>query len=105
MIEQKTQNEEEKDPTKDQIGQMDTYVSTTQVQGAPPQITVIEKERSEEDKESPKEKEKEEIQTLINSPMTGTPTRMTQKTSTEAIPLQISTPGSRSRKVARVLHY
>ena len=82
---------------------MDTSVSTTQVQGATPQITVIDQGRTEE--KTPKEKEQEAIQTLINLPTFGTPTGASQKSSTDTITLQISAPSSISTKVARVLHY
>lgn len=54
MIEHKTQTTKKKEPTKEQKGQMDT---TTQVKGAPPQISVIDKEKLEEEKEIPNEKE------------------------------------------------
>ena len=37
---------------------------------------MIDKDKSKEDKESPKEKEQEEIQTLVNFPTTGTPTML-----------------------------
>ena len=72
---------------------MDTFVPSTQVQGAPPKIIVIDQGRLEEEKETPKEKDQEVIQTLVNLPTTGTPTRMPQKPSTKAIPLQILAPG------------
>ena len=39
---------------------------------------------------------------LVNLPTTGTPTK---QPSIDVVPLQISAPGSRSTKVARVLHY
>ena len=82
---------------------MDTSVPIAQGQGAPLRITVIDQGRTKE--ETPKEKEQEAIQTLINFPTIGTPTGTTQYLSTEAVPLQISAPGLSSTKVARVLHY
>ena len=45
------------------------------------------------------------MQTLVNLPSVGTPTKILQEPSTVAIPLQISTPGSSSSKVAKVIHY
>ena len=66
---------------------------------------VIDQEKLEEDKEIPKEKEEEAIQTLVNLPTIGTPTRVLQKPSTDAMPLQIFAPSSSSKNVARVLHY
>ena len=42
---------------------------------------------------------------MVNLPTNGTPTRVLQNSSTDAIPLQISTPGSSSKKVAKVIHY
>ena len=86
----------------------DIFAPIAQNQGAPPLITIIDQGRSVEDKEeekTPKEKEQEAIQTLVNLPTTWTPTGTTQQPSTDAIPLQISAPGSSSTKVARVLHY
>ena len=45
------------------------------------------------------------IKTLVNLPTTGTPTKVLQNLSIDAIPLQILAPGSSSSKVAKVLHY
>ena len=92
-----------KEQEKDQTGQRDTSVSTAQEKGAPPQIKIVDQDRTEE--ESPKEKEQETIQTLINFPTTRTPTRTSQQLRIEAIQLQISALVSSSTKVARVLHY
>lgn len=87
-------------------GQQDTSITTTQSQGAPPHITIIDQGRTKENKEEiPKENEQEAIQTLINLPTIGTSIGTTQQLSTDAIPLQIETPNSSSTKVARVLHY
>ena len=47
MIEHNTQTVMEREPTKEKIRQMDTFVPTTQTQGTPPQIIVIEKEKLE----------------------------------------------------------
>ena len=105
MIEHKTQTVEEREPTKEKIGQMDTSAPIAQIQGAPPQIIVVDKEKLEEDKDNPKEKVQEAIQTLLNLPTTRTPTRILYKPSTDTMPLQIFAPGSSSAKVARVLHY
>lgn len=64
-----------KEPTKEQIGQ---DVTTTQSQGAPPQITIIDqgiREAEKEEEKSQKEKEQEAIQILVNLPTLGTPTK------------------------------
>ena len=45
MIEQQTKTAEEKEPTKEQTRQMDTSVPTAQIQGAPPQIIMIDKDK------------------------------------------------------------
>ena len=66
------------DKDKEKIGQIDVFDPTTQTQGALPHITIIDQGSKEEDKEedkSPKEKEQEEIQTLVNLPTIGTPTK------------------------------
>ena len=66
------------DQDKKKIGQKDTTDPTVKIQGAPPQITVIDQGSTEEDKEeekTPKEKEQEAIQTLVNLSTTGTPTK------------------------------
>ena len=47
----------------------------------------IDQGRSNEDKDIPKEKEQEAIQTLVNLPTTDTPTKVLQKMSADAIPL------------------
>ena len=71
-----------------------------------PQIIVIDQGKPDEEKEdTSKEEEKVAIQTLVELPKKGTPTKTLQKPSTEVIPLQISTPCSSSTKVSRVLHY
>ena len=69
MIEQNTQSTKEKEPQQEKTRQIDTSISTTQDQGAPPQIVAIDKDRKKEDKE-------EAIQTLVNFPTTGTPTKV-----------------------------
>ena len=67
---------------------------------------MIDQRKSDEEKEDKsKDEEKAAIQTLIELPKIGTPTRTLQKSSTEVIPLQISTPSSSSTNVTRVLHY
>ena len=45
------------------------------------------------------------MQTLVNLPSAGTPTKSLPELSTAAIPLQISTPSSTHSKVAKVFHY
>ena len=63
------------EPAKEQIGK---DVTTAQSQGAPPQITIIDqgsREEGKEEEKTPKEKEQEAIQTLVNLPTTRTPTK------------------------------
>ena len=67
-----------KEQDKQKSRKKDTTDSTTQSQGAPHLITVIDQGRSEQEKEeekTPKEKEKEAIQMLVNFPTIGTPTK------------------------------
>ena len=45
------------------------------------------------------------IQTLAELPTTGTPTKTIQKSSTDSLALQVSTPSSSSTRVARTIHY
>ena len=94
-----------KEQDKEKIGQKDTSTPTAKIQGAPPLITIIDQGRSEEDKEdekTPKEREHESIQILVNFPTTSTPTK---KLRIDVVPLKISAPGSSSTKVARVIHH
>ena len=66
---------------------------------------MIDQRRSEESKDTSKEKEKETIQELLTLPTSGTPTKVLEKLSIEVVPLQISTLGSSSSKVSKVIHY
>ena len=50
------------------------------------QIIVINQRKTNE-KDIPKEKEQESIQTLVNLSTSGTPTKVLQRSSIEAIPL------------------
>lgn len=85
--------------------QIDAFVPKAQEQGDI-QIIVIDKSRSEESEDSLKVKEQEAIQALVTLPISGTsPTKVLQKLSMEAIPLQISAPGSSSSKFDKVTHY
>ena len=59
----------------------------------------------EKDKEETQDKEESAIQTLVELPKTGTPTKIVQMSSTDTMALQVSTPGSRSKRVARTIHY
>jgi hypothetical protein len=45
------------------------------------------------------------VQTLITLPLANTPTKTPQEPSTEAMPIQVMTPGSSSSKLAKVIHY
>lgn len=96
IVEQRQTTIEEKETKNDQ--------PNAQTQGAS-QIIVIDQRRYEESKDTPKEKEKEAIQALVTLPTSCTPTKVIQKMSTEAIPLQISAPRSGSSKVSKVIHY
>ena len=55
---------------------MDTPISTTQEQGVTQKIILIDQGRTEE--ETPKEKEQETIQSLVNLPTSRTPIGMPQ---------------------------
>ena len=67
-----TSTTEEK--AKEKTRHQNISVTTTQSQGAPPLITIIDQGGTENKEENPKEKEQEEIHTLINLPTIGTPT-------------------------------
>ena len=45
------------------------------------------------------------IQTLVEFPKIGTPTKSLQQLSTDMLALQVKTPGSSSTRVARTIHY
>ena len=98
-----TQTAQEEKNTKEKIGQINVSIPDAQTQGAT-QLVVIDQGRTKS-KDIPKEKEQESIQTLVNLPTSSTPTKVLQKLSTIAIPLQLSTLGSSSTKVAKVIHY
>ena len=88
---------------KEQSGQIDVSVTTAQSPGALPQITIVDQISRQEEKdkvETPKEQEA--IQALVTLPTSGTPHK---QQSDESMPLQMSTPGSSSKRVARILHY
>ena len=59
----------------------------------------------EKNLDTPKDKEEQALQTLVNLPSAGIPTKSQQEPSTVAVPLKISTLGSSQSKVAKVLHY
>ena len=69
----KKQTVEEEKTIEDQTGQTNTYVPNAQTQNAT-QLVVINQGRTEE-KDIPKEKEQESIQTLVNLPTFGSPTK------------------------------
>ena len=62
-------------------------------------------QNKEDVQETSKEVEQQVVQTLVNLPSAGTPTKSLLELSTRAIPLQISTPSLSHSKVAKVLHY
>ena len=67
---------------------------------------MIEKSRSKESKDTLKEKEQDAIQELVTLSTSSTsPTKLLQKLSPEVVPQKISTPGSSSSKVDKVIHY
>ena len=45
------------------------------------------------------------IQTLVELPKTGTPTKSLQQSSTDMLALQVRTPGLSSTRVAETIHY
>ena len=59
----------------------------------------------EEEKKETQDKAESAIQTLVELPKTGTPTKIVQMSSTDSLSLQVSTPGSSSKRVARTIHY
>ena len=59
----------------------------------------------EEEKEETQKKEESTIQTLIELPKIGTPTKPLQQMSTDMLTLQVRTLGSSSTRVARTIHY
>ena len=70
------------------------------------QVQVGQIDQSKEDaKDTSKEEEQQVVQALANLPLANTPTKSLQEPSTAAVPLQISTPGSGTSKVAKVTHY
>ena len=95
---------EEKKTIEEQIGQIDASIPEAHEQGVT-QIIVINKRIYKESKDTPKEMEQESIQALVTLPTSGTPIKIIQKPSTEAIPLQILALGSSSSKVVKVIHY
>ena len=66
---------------------------------------MIDQGKLEEEKEETRDEEQATIQTLVELPKTGTPTQTFQKLSIDMIIMQVQTPGSSSKKVARILHY
>ena len=64
-----------------------------------------EEEDKEEEQEETQDKEESAIKTLVELPKIGTPTKIVQMPSTDTMNLQISTPGSSSKRVARTMHY
>ena len=66
---------------------------------------MIDKSRSEESKDTPKEKEQEAIKALVTLSTLDTPTKILQKSSIKVVLLQISAPGSSSSNVDKVIHY
>ena len=66
---------------------------------------MIDKSRSEESKDTPKEKEQEAIKALVTLSTLDTPTKILQKSSIKVVLLQISTPRSSSSNVDKVIHY
>ena len=66
---------------------------------------IQEDEKQEEEKKETQDKEEFAIQTFVELPKIGTPTKTIQMLSTDSLALQVSTPGSSSKRVARTIHY
>ena len=62
-------------------------------------------EKKTKEKEETKDKEEFAIQTLVELPKIGTPTKTLQQPSTDMLALQFRTPGLSSTRVARTIHY
>ncbi len=74
MVEQQTQIGQEEKAPEAQIGQIEIFIPKSQTQGVG-QILVIDQDENEE-KDIPKEKEQEAIQTSVNLPTSGTPKKV-----------------------------
>ena len=70
-----------------------------------PPTTEKEQYKQEEEKKETQYNKKYVIQTLVELPKIGTPTKPLQQLSTDMLTLQVRTPGSSSTKVARTIHY
>ena len=62
-------------------------------------------QNKEDAQDTRKEEEQQLVQTLVNLPSANTPTKSLQELSTTTVPLQMSTQGSSTSKVAKVTHY
>ena len=71
-----------------------------QTVSTPPAVATQEK-----DKEETQDKEESAIQTFVELPKIGTPTKTVQMPSTDTMALRVSTPGSSSKRVARTIQY
>ena len=70
-----------------------------------PPTTEKEQDKQQEEKKETQDKEESAIQTLVELPKIGTPTKSLQQPSTDMLTLQVSTPSSSSTRVARTIHY
>ena len=64
-----------------------------------------EEDKQEEEKEETQDEEQSAIQTLIDLPKIGTPTKTLQQPSSDMVTLQITTPSLSSTRIARTIHY
>ena len=71
----------------------------------PPTTVTQGEEKQEEEKEETQKKEESAIQTLVELPKIGTPTKPIQQPSTNMLALHVKTLGSSSTRVARTIHY
>ena len=77
---------------------------SVQIMSTPPTIEK-EQDKQEEEKKETHDNEKSTIQTLVELPKIGTPTKSLQQSSTDMLALQVSTPSSSSTRVAKTIHY
>ena len=70
-----------------------------------PAAKVTQEDKKEEEEDETKDKDESAIQTLVELPKIGTPTKTLQQVSTDMLALQVRTPGSSSTRVVRTIHY
>ena len=70
-----------------------------------PPTTERGQEKQEEEKDETQEKKESAIQTLVEFPKIGTPTKPLQQSSTDMLALQVRTLCLSSTRVAKTIHY